>query len=407
MGTAREALIIGSGVGGLAAANALYHTGWHVTVLERADALRPIGAGISLPPNAMNALDVVELAADGTTLGARARELADPTGAIGARRPDGRWIFRPGGDPVGRRYGHPVYAVLRTDLLAALARHLPDGTIRFEAEARSIDPGAADRVASVETADGRIYEADLVVAADGGRSAARRLLFPQHPGPQDFGYTVWWMLALGPGEGSEEIIPSETLGKGAIWGTWPMPDGRIYAYATVLRKAGQGAGGRDRSGDPLAELRERFGDWHPQIRQILDAVDPASVYRDEARWMATALPAYHVGRVALLGDAAHPMTPDLGQGGAQAIEDAVVLAKLLGGGGGEGEDLVQELAAYTAARLPRTMNMVKRSKQMATFHHASTPLGMAVRNQALRLSSSEWTVGPLLRFFDPVFGWKP
>jgi 2-polyprenyl-6-methoxyphenol hydroxylase-like FAD-dependent oxidoreductase len=240
------------------------------------------------------------------------------------------------------------------------------------------------------------------------------MLFPEHPGPQDVGYTVWWMLAPGLGEGSEEIIPSETLGKGAVWGTWPMRDGRIYAYATALRKisarAPAGEGGR--SDDPLAELWERFGDWYPQIRQILAAVDPASVYRDEARWMRTALPAYHVGRVALLGDAAHPMSPDLGQGGSQSIEDAVVLAKLLGTGdggeaGADGADLVEALAAYTAARLPRTMDMVKRSKRMATFHHASTPLGMALRNQALRLSSSERTVGLFLRSFDPVFGWKP
>ncbi len=421
VGTAREALIIGAGVGGLAAANALHHTGWHVTVLERADALRPIGAGIAIPPNAMNALDAVKLDADGTTLGEKVRELGDPTGAIGARRPDGRWIFRPSGDPVGRRFGYPVYAVLRTDLLAAFAAQLPDKAVRFDAEVRSIDPGTDGRAAVVETADGREYRGDLVVAADGGRSVARRLLFPGHPGPQDVGYTVWWMLAPGLGAGSEEIIPSEAMGKGAVWGTWPLRDGRIYAYATLLSKVrwqaatGSGAG----PADPLAELRERFGDWYPQVGQILAAVDPASVYRDEARCMRIPLPAYDVGRVALLGDAAHPMSSDLGQGGSQAIEDAVVLAKVLrsgdngGGDDGEGrransgERLSEALAAYTAARLPRTMDIVRRSKRMATFHHASTPLGMALRDQALRLSSSERTVGLFLRSFDPVFGWKP
>src|SRR5579859_5739274 len=102
MGTVREALIIGAGVGGLAAANALYRAGWHVSVLERTDALRPIGAGIAVPPNAMHALDAID--ADGTTLGARVRAVGDSAGAIGARRPDGRWIFRPSGDPVGRRF---------------------------------------------------------------------------------------------------------------------------------------------------------------------------------------------------------------------------------------------------------------------------------------------------------------
>lgn len=423
MGTGREVVIIGAGVGGLVAANALYRTGWHVTVLERSDALRPIGAGIAVPPNAMHALDAVD--ADGMTLGARVRAVGDAAGAIGARRPDGRWIFRPSGDPVARRFGYPVYMLVRTELLATFVGQLPADAVVFGAEVSSIDAGSADRAARVSTADGRVYEADLVVAADGGRSAVRRMLFPEHPGPADGGYTVWWMLAPRLDD-DEEVIASEAMGKGAIWGTWPLIDGRIYAYATVLKglmdgsRGGEGAG----VGDPVGELRAYFSAWYPQIHRILAAVDPASVYRDDARWMQTALPAYHVGRVALLGDAAHPMTPDLGQGGSQSIEDAVVLAKLLaegasrggdgsdsrgGEGGGRGGDdaLFDALAGYTAARLPRTMDIVKRSKRMSAFHHASTPLGMVLRDQALRLSSSERTVGLFLRSFDPVFGWKP
>jgi 2-polyprenyl-6-methoxyphenol hydroxylase-like FAD-dependent oxidoreductase len=333
-------------------------------------------------------------------------------GAIGARRPDGRWIFRPRGDPVGRRFGYPVYSLPRTDLLAALAGQLPAEAIRFDAEVTGIDAGGPGRRARVETADGSSYEADLAVAADGGRSAVRRMLFPEHPGPADGGYTIWWMLAPGL-DGGEEVTASETLGRGAVWGTWAMPDGRIYAYATVLKKMMPGAGARGRSDDPLTGLREHFAGWYPQIQTILRAVDPASVYRDDARWMKTPLPAYHVGRVALLGDAAHPMTPDLGQGGSQAIEDAVVLGKLAGGddrgGGAATKDgaLFEALAAYTAARLPRTMDIVKRSMRMSAFHHATSPLAVALRDQVLKVSNSERTVGLLLRTFDPVFGWRP
>jgi len=412
MGTGHHAVIIGAGVGGLAAANALYRTGWHVNVLERADALRPIGAGIALPPNAMHALDTVDVG--GATLGERVRAVGDSAGAIGARRPDGSWIFRPTGDPVGRRFGYPVYSLLRTDLLATFAAHLPAETIRFQTEARSIDPGAPDRFACVETTDGRTYEAELVVAADGGRSAARRTLFPDHPGPADGGYTVWWMLAPGLDDG-EEVIASETLGRGAVWGTWPLSDGRVYAYATVLKErlASGNGGAPTPSEDPLSALRAYFSDWHPQVRRILAAVDPASVYCDDARWMQTPLPAYHVGRVALLGDAAHPMTPDLGQGGSQSIEDAVVLAQMLrkvaarDRADSHPDAVLHALAGYTTSRLPRTMDIVKRSKRMSAFHHPRTPLGTALRNQAMKLSSSERTVGLFLRSFDPVFGWKP
>lgn len=398
MGNAREAVIIGAGVGGLAAANALYRTGWRVTVLERADALRPIGAGIAMPPNAMHALDAVD--ADGMTLGARVRAVGVSSGAIGARRPDGRWIFRPSGDPVGRRFGYPVYSLVRTELLAVFAGQLPGDAIRLDTTAQVADPGAADRRARVETADGRVFEADLVVAADGGRSAVRHTLFPDHPGPADGGYVIWWMLAPSLGE-EEEVLASESMGKGTVWGTWALNDGRVYAYATVLKELL--ATGNGQADDPLSQLRTHFSGWYPQVQRILDAVDPASVYRDDARWMQTPLPAYHVGRVALLGDAAHPMTPDLGQGGSQSIEDAVVLAKLLAEADGD----VSALASYTAARLPRTMDIVKRSKRMSAFHHASTPAGIFLRNQALRLSSSERTVGLFLRSFDPVFGWKP
>lgn len=401
MSTARnpgQAVVIGAGVGGLAAANALHRTGWQVTVFERADALRPIGAGIAVPPNAMHALDAVD--ADGMTLGARVRAVGEPGGAIGARRPDGRWIFRPSGDPVGRRYGYPVYSLVRTELLSVLAACLPADAIRFGKQAQVTDPGSAERTARVETADGEIREADLVVAADGGRSAARRVLFPGHPGPADGGYTVWWMLAPGLGE-KEEVVASESMGKGAVWGTWALNDGRVYAYATVLKRLP--AAETVQAGGPLAQLRAHFSGWYPQIQRILDAVDPASVYSDDARWMRTPLPAYHAGRVALLGDAAHPMTPDLGQGGSQAIEDAVVLGKLLAEADGD----VDALRAYTAARLPRTMDIVKRSKRMSAFHHATSPWGGFLRDQALRLGSSERTVGLFLRGFDPVFGWRP
>jgi 2-polyprenyl-6-methoxyphenol hydroxylase-like FAD-dependent oxidoreductase len=116
----------------------------------------------------------------------------------------------------------------------------------------------------------------------------------------------------------------------------------------------------------------------------------------------------HRGRVAVLGDAAHPMTPDLGQGGSQSIEDAVVLARLVAGGDGRGNGgVVSALAAYTEARLARTSDIVKRSKKMAAFHHPRTALGRYVRDQSLKLTASERLVGLFLRQYDPVFGWKP
>jgi 2-polyprenyl-6-methoxyphenol hydroxylase-like FAD-dependent oxidoreductase len=378
-------IVIGGGVGGLTAANALREAGWDVTVLERSDALRPIGAGISIAPNAMNAFDSIGL-------GEAVRNAGEPASLFGAMRPDGRWIFQSPSSPLERRYGYPLYILLRSDLLDVLAGSLPVGTIRFGAEVATVEPGEDGGQAAVILTDGTRIEADLVVAADGGKSVARDALFPEHPSPQYAGFPVWWMLTPPIGEA---VVASETLGRGVVFGIMPLRDGRVYAYGTVLMPQ------TPPSGDPLAELRAATKGWHKQVQAVLDKVDPARVFRADSRFMKQPLPAFHQGRVALIGDAAHPMTPDLGQGGCQAVEDGVVLARLV-----TGRPVPQALADYTRVRLPRTTTIVKRSLSVARLHNTTTPLGCALRDRVLWLGV-KLPPSVSMRSVDFIYNWHP
>ncbi|MEV7889835.1 FAD-dependent monooxygenase [Streptomyces sp. NPDC002817] len=374
----RRVVVIGGGIGGLAAAAALHLSGRQVTVLERARSLEPVGAAISLAPNSLRALDVIGI-------GDEIRDLAAWTGDGGLRTPGGRWLSRSSAAAAAERFGDPLVLLHRATLINSLAAVLPPDAIRTAAESTLVDPGDARRPARVRTPDGEL-EADLVVAADGVRSAVRATLFPDHPGAVYSGFTTWRVVIPVP---ATEFASHETWGRGRIWGTHPLKDGRVYAYAAALAPAGE------RAPDERAELVRRYGDWHDPIPAVLAAARPEDVLRHDVHHIAEPLPAFHRGRVALLGDAAHAMPPTLGQGGNQAIEDAVVLAHH-----------ADDLAAYSAARLPRTTAMARQAVRIGRLNMTPNRALMAVRNSAIAALS---LAGPalFLRGFDGIADWRP
>ncbi|OXY91923.1 FAD-dependent monooxygenase [Streptomyces diastatochromogenes] len=374
-----RAIVIGGGIGGLTAAAALHRRGWEVTVLERARSLEPVGAAISLAPNALRALDVIGI-------GDEIRDLANWQGDGGLRTPGGRWLSRSSAEAAAARFGGPLVLLPRTTLVARLAALLPPGTVRTAATATLADPGDTARPARV-SAGGEELEADLVVGADGINSRVRSALFPAHPGPVYAGFTTWRVLIPVPGA---EFASHETWGRGRIWGTHPLKDGRVYAYAAAMTPAGERA-----PDDEKAELVRRFGDWHDPIPAVIAAARPEDVLRHDVHHIARPLPAYHRGRTVLLGDAAHAMPPTLGQGGNQAIEDAIVLAHS-----------ADDLAAYTAARLPRTTAIGRQAVKVARLNMARGRAVVAVRDTAIAALSK---AGPalFLRSFDGIADWRP
>ncbi|MFF3324816.1 FAD-dependent monooxygenase [Streptomyces sp. NPDC002889] len=384
---AAHAVVIGSGIGGLTAAVALHRSGWHVTVLERAPSLEPVGAGIALAPNAQRALDVIGL-------GDEIRGLAAWQGDGSMRTPGGRRLALTSSAAAAERFGGPLVLVHRAILIDALASRLSAGAVRTGSPAQLTDPGVADgRAARVATPDGEL-EADLVVGADGVHSAVRHALFPGHPGPTYAGFTTWRVVVPAPDKPFE---PHETWGAGLLWGTQPLKDGRIYAYGAAVAPAGSHA-----ADDEKAELLRRFGDWHDPIPSIIAAAEPDGVLRNDVHHIIEPLPAFHRGRTALIGDAAHAMAPTLGQGGNQAIEDAIVLAHHAAPRG----DLGGCLAVYGAERLPRTSAIVRKSARVSRLMALSSPPAVAARN-TLMSAASRLGPGLVLRTFDSIADWRP
>ncbi|MFE2167108.1 FAD-dependent monooxygenase [Streptomyces sp. NPDC059447] len=365
----RHAVVAGAGIGGLTAALALHRRGWRITVCERASGPTAVGAGIVLAPNALRAFDTIGFDAG------RAGGRTVPA-AMGLRRSDGRWLTRADTTALTARYGRPPLALHRSALADALAAALPEGTIRYSTTVSTVDDATGRPVVRTSAGD---LEADLVLAADGIHSPLRRRYFPDHPGLHHSGETAWRTVlpasaaAAGAGDG---VDTAETWGRGERFGTVPLADGRVYVYATAVAPEGY------RPDDVRAELLRRFGSWHDPIPSLLERIDPAAVLQHDLHDLAAPLPRFHHGRLAWLGDAAHAMTPNLGQGGCQAVEDAAVLAHLLGAG--DTADVPAALAAYSAARCARTDAIRVRARRMGRVAALTHPLAVALRDLAVR-----------------------
>ncbi|MEV0447002.1 FAD-dependent monooxygenase [Streptomyces sp. NPDC050600] len=391
------AVVVGAGIGGLAAAIGLRRIGWEVRVVDRAPVLTDAGAGISLAANGIRALDALGLGA-----AVRAAGRGQYTG--GTRTPRGSWLARMDGAALERALGSPIVGIPRAELHRLLRGALPPGTVRSGVTATGVlPPGEDGRARLTYTAeaagtrrgeagpDGSL-EADLVVAADGVGSRLRGALFPGHPGPVHSGSTVLRAVTERPVDLRTDF--ELTWGHGAEFGHIAFADGRAEWHAVLNSPAGV------RHEDPLAVLRRRFAGWHAPVPGLLAATRPEAVLHHDIAELATPLPSFVAGRVVLLGDAAHAMTPNLGQGACQALEDAVVLAAALDTEPG----VTAALARYDSERRPRTTAVAAAARQAGRMgQQLAHPLAVPLRNALLRLTPSGVALRMILRHAD----WTP
>lgn len=332
--------ISGAGIGGVAAAVALHRAGIDVTVYERANELREVGAGLMLWPNATRVLKELGLLD-------RVAALSGPNHHFLVRSTAGRILMDIG-------LGHfevPALCTRRSDLLDALISALPPERIRLGHDLAHFDRQKTS--VGIHFSNGVSVEHDFLIGADGVRSRVRSQLLGVHK-PIYRGYTIWRGLARVRGSvprGSN----SETWGRGKRFGILNTGGDRFTWYATANTDPDHvdSREGRQR------ELLRMFAGWHEPVESLIAATEEGAILKNGAYDLAP-LKRWGRGRVMLLGDAAHPCTPNLGLGGCMALEDALVLAKSFC------REANPELALhrYESLRRERTRHVQQRSLLM-------------------------------------------
>ena len=334
----KQILVIGAGISGLATAVAVQRRGHEVTVIEvRTDTSS--GAGISIWPNALAALDEIGV-------GDAVREAGGRVTAGALRWRDGTWLRHPAPERLVKALGEPLVVIRRSALANVLADALADGTVHAGLSALELVT-TTDGV-RVALSDSTMRDAAAVIGADGTHSIVARHLNGDLA-HRYAGYTAWRGVAS---HTIDPDIAGEVLGPGVEFGHVPLGADRTYWFATERAPEGHVAPQGE-----LSYLQARFASWADPIPAVLAATDPDDVLRndlydrDQGRQWSR-------GPVVVVGDAAHPMRPHLGQGGCQGLEDAALLARFVDGA----DDLAAAFARFAAFRCRRIRPLVRESK---------------------------------------------
>jgi 2-polyprenyl-6-methoxyphenol hydroxylase-like FAD-dependent oxidoreductase len=359
----KRAIIVGGGPGGLTAAIALRRAGFDPIVFERASEIHRSGSGLTLWPNAIKALGRLGLAE-------AVQSASFQCDGIAMRSWRGGLLFDV--EPPEQAEVLPGvhgYALHRAELVAVLLNALGEDTVKRGARCMGYRQDGQSVFAFFE--DGSRVHGDVLIGADGIRSVIRAQMVGETK-LEYAGFTVWrgvTQFILGGRVGLT------SMGRGAQFGLFPMTQNRVYWFASV--NAPEGA--RDWAVGRKSELLERFRGWHEPIEAIIEATNESTILRNDI-YDQKPLDTWSNGHATLLGDAAHPSTPNLGQGACQAIEDAIVLATCLG----ENQEIASALKAYESRRIQRTSAITLQSRRLGQMGRWKNPALCWLRDKLIK-----------------------
>lgn len=352
-----RALIIGAGMGGLTAALALQRVGYEVDVYEQVVENKPVGAAISVWSNGVKCMNYLGLGAQMAELGGQMDFMAYRDGLTG----DDMCQFSLA--PVTEQTGQRPYPVSRADLQAMLMAQLGPEHLHLGKKMVSIEDDGTQVTATF--ADGESATGDLLIGADGARSATREYVLGHAVERRYAGYVNFNGLV----EIDESVGPADQwttyVGEGKRVSVMPVSGNRFYFFFDVPLPLGVPY----ERGSAREVLTEHFEGWAPGVHKLIGLLDPARVNRVEIH----DIDPFHTwtkGRVALLGDAGHNTTPDIGQGGCSAMEDAVVLAQSMATNTISVED---SLRRYAERRTERAGDLVLRARKRSDVTHGMDP----------------------------------
>ncbi|MCG1020974.1 FAD-dependent monooxygenase [Sutcliffiella horikoshii] len=380
----KTALIIGGGLAGLSAALALQHLGWNVSVYEKANELKELGAGIVLSANAIKALEKLGVAE-------QVRKIGSPVKKAEIRTWDGKLLVNVPVHKQAKLYGTYSYLIYRPDLQSILYEKLKQETVIFGKKLIRIEQDAAKITAIFE--DGEEAEGDLLIGADGVHSEVRKSIIGSTPSRYS-GFTA----IRGISNFDDDRFPVELGGGFEAWGPGKrfgfshLGSGRIFWFSAINTPQGTMITIEDRKKAALETFKSSF----EPIEAVIESTNESDILLHEI-FDRSPLKYWSKGRATLIGDAAHPMLPNLGQGGAQALEDALVLSRSLEK---YPNNVQQAFIMYEKIRIPRTTQVVRGSRAMARLMQLENPLAIDFRNLMLRsmpdsvqIKRLEWVIG--------------
>jgi 2-polyprenyl-6-methoxyphenol hydroxylase-like FAD-dependent oxidoreductase len=367
----RRAIVIGGGIGGVTTAYALNKAGIRADVYEQADDLGKIyvGSGIHLWNNAMRALGEIGLAqvvadAAGPEAVVERMQIKSHKGTMLGDVPLG---------DIGRRIGGHCIGINRAELLPLLGEQLDDGVLHLGS--KCVDFSQEDSGVTARFADGREERGDFLVGADGLYSFVRTRLLGEHK-PRFAGYTIWQgITSFDDADAPIGVFPI-LYGPGLRFAFYRVGGARLYWFAVANAEEG----GKDPEGTTKAMLLKRFEGWPRPVCAIMEATEESTIHRRDL-YDRDPVTKWGEGRVTLLGDAAHAMTFDIGQGAGQSIEDALVLSRFMS----QSDDVVGALRAYELRRQPRTKHMQGLSRRVGQWGRWDSRGRMLLRNALARL----------------------